>query len=83
MTYVKSFFFDEEPFLLPYGTVKVYDAGVWALYHNSIEDWSLIVKKGKLGGRSGWRVRQFAGLMVIKHADNFVQTHCGGCLGQK
>ena len=81
MTYVKTFFNDDEPFLLPAGTKKVHDAGNWGLYHNEIEDWTLVVTRGKLNGKLGWRTRQLSGLMNIKHATNFVENVCGGCLG--
>jgi hypothetical protein len=83
MTYLKDFYFDNEQILVPSGTKKVYDAGNWALYHNELphEDFTLIVTKGSKSGRSGWRVRQFAGIMQINHASNFVKTHCSGCLG--
>jgi len=83
MTLVKSFIYDSEPFLLPVGTIKVYPEGDsnWALYHNYIEGWTLIVTRGKLRGSPGWRIRQIGGIMNVKHATNFVETHCGGCLG--
>ena len=87
MTNVKSFIFDSEPFLLPVDTVKVYQSkpypngGVWALYHNYIEAWTLTVVRAKKDGKPGWRIRQIAGIMNVRHATNFVETHCGGCLG--
>lgn len=81
MTLVKSFFYDTEPFMLPTNTILVHNVGNWGLYHNYIEGWTLIVTRGKLGGSPGWRVRQIGGIMNIKHAESFVETHCGACLG--
>jgi len=87
MTNVKSFIYDSEPFMLPVGTVKVYESKVyengshWALYHNYIEGWTLTVTRAKNMGSPGWRIRQIGGIMNVKHATNFVETHCGGCLG--
>lgn len=80
MTPVKSFYFDTEPFLLPYGTIKKVDHTNWALYYNPVEDVSFLVTRGKLNAQLGWRVRAIPGELMLPSAEHFVKTQCGECL---
>lgn len=81
MTPVKTFYYDTEPFLLPYGTAKKNDHSNWALYYNPFEDVSFLVTRGKLKSRLGWRVRIIQGEYMLSSAEHFVRTQCGECLG--
>jgi len=78
---LKDFYFDNEPLLMPAGTIKIHDGTVWGLYTNNEYDTSFIVTRGLLNGNYGWRVRVIPGILSISYADSYVKQRCGECLG--
>jgi hypothetical protein len=78
---MKDFYYDDEPLLMPQGTVMSHNGIVWGLYVNYELDTSFIVTKGLLNGHYGWRVRVIPGIMTMNYAEGYVKQRCGECLG--